>query len=83
MGSGTLSKTESVTPISDSMRLELDNVIDRIKSDKRGKLEGTVSLDGLEVSLGYKISKGWDTSVWYGREWSGNQDAGARIRYQW
>lgn len=70
-------------PISDAIRLALEQTSTTLPADKHGAVSITASLQGVEASAAFRIREGWTAGVWGASDWTGKPAAGARVQGTW
>lgn len=74
-------------PLSDALRVRLDDVLQRVPSAKRGAATVAVTRAGVEAELGVRRPLGrgleFSGSGYAGKLWGGGWDAGVRAAILW
>lgn len=70
-------------PVSPEMDQSLTKAIEDIQKDKKGQLALDVTLEGAKLAVGHKFNANWAASAWVGYDWTGEKQAGVRLRGAW
>lgn len=73
--------TLPLTPTSPSMDSRLRQSIDTIA--KSGYLTADVTLDGMQATVGQRLTPVWSVGGWAGLAWDGRKEAGLRLKGSW